>query len=98
MAQFDGYKLPAGKWIVDVQSDVLHVAETTMAIPLISIGNTAAVPSRLTPLLRVRDQQMILATHLMSAIERRRLGSVQMNLAWEEYTIKAAIDMLFSGF
>ena len=41
---------------------------------------------------------MILATHLAGALPRRSLGQPHVSLATYEYEIKAALDMLISGF
>lgn len=98
MAQFDVYETTGATIVVDVQSDLTSVANTRVVIPLLPVEDVDAPPSRLNPLFTIQGQRRLLATHLMSAVARHRLSDTHLNLAKHEYVIKAAMDVLFSGY
>jgi toxin CcdB len=97
MAQFDVSALPDGGWVVDVQADVIALAETTVVIPLLQRDEQPTPIGRLHPLLLVEGDERVLATHLMTVVRRRLLSTPMTSLVRYEYEIKGAIDLLTGG-
>lgn len=98
MAQFDAYLLPDSTWVVSVQSDLLPIYATTLVVPLVTPDDDAAAMARLNLILKVSGRRLVLAPQLASALPTRLLGSAKTSLAGYEYEIKAALDMLISGY
>lgn len=98
MAQFDIYMLTDGLHVVDVQSDVIRLTGTRMVIPLIEMDDDAGVVDRLTPRLPMAGGDMLLATHLTTAVLDHELRRPVGSLREHDYAIKMALDMLISGF
>lgn len=98
MAQFDVYAVDGGL-LLDCQSDVLQRFSSRVVVPLLAAGAVRLEFPRLTPRLRVGDDDRVMATHLIAAVDRRMLGKVIASLSSERYTIQAALDILTgSGF
>lgn len=97
MAQFDVYRL-GETLVVDVQSDFIQAYGTRLVIPLVDPSEDAQKVSRLSPELTVDGRTWLLATPLTAAVVRRELGQPVASLRAHEYVIKAALDMLISGF
>ncbi len=83
---------------MNVQSDIVPSYGTTFVVPLIQPDDEAIVPSRLNPMLTIDGAPRILATQLASAVPSRVLGRSGLSLAAHHLVIKAAFDMLISGF
>lgn len=98
MAQFDVHLLQDGTYVVDVQSDFIRTTGTRLVIPLIEIGEDAGVVDRLTPRLRLDGDDVLLATHLATAVLEGQLRARVGSLAEHDYAIRLAPDMLISGF
>ena len=98
MAQFDVFSLPDGSLVVDVQSDYAAVYGTRLVIPLVQPDGDAAKVPRLNPSLLVNGEPVLLATQLASAVREKFLRSSVASLADDDFTIKAALDFLISGF
>ena len=98
MAQFDVYVLPDGLHVVDIQSDLIRTTGTRLVIPLIEIDEDAGVVDRLTPRLPLDNGDVLLATHLATAVLTRQLRTPIGSLAEHDYEIKIALDMLISGY
>ena len=96
MAQFDVHRVRGGGLAIDVQSDVLRDLPTRFVVPL--RGRDASVMGRLTPVFSIEGQDLAMVTHLAGAIYVRDLDAKVTSLIDHEYEIKAALDMLLSGF
>ena len=90
--------LPAGLHVVDVQPDVIRTTGTRLVIPLVEIDEDAGAVDRLTPRVRLEGADMLLATHLATAMLDHQLRTRVGSLGDHDYIIKIALDMLISGF
>ena len=105
MARFDLYANP-GKhatttpYLLDVQSDLLDGLDTRIVIPLRSLKTFPKVKlsTRLTPVLTVNDEDLLLETPKMGAVPHRILKKPVTSLAGEQAQISAALDFLFQGY
>lgn len=105
MARFDvfnnsGAAAGTTPYLLDVQSDLLDGLDSCMVIPLRSMGQFANIkrPTRLTPSLRIGDEDYLLETPKMASVPRRFLKSPVTTLAHEQAQITAALDFLFQGY
>ena len=96
MPQFDVYPIRHGGLAVDCQADLLDDLATRFCVPLRQVEITRN--PRLTPLIDFDGKQLTLLTPLARGIGRRDLERRVGNIAAYEYEIKAALDMLISGF
>lgn len=105
MARFDVYANPGAHshttpYLLDVQSDLLGGLDSRMVIPLRSLAHFAQVklPTRLTPVLQVNGQVVLLETPKMGAVPKRILKTALASLAGEQDQITGALDFLFQGY
>jgi len=94
------YRLPSGVLVVDVQSDLLNPTNTRVVVPLIALMElTGAQPGRLTPILEVEGQRVMLLPLQMAAIPLRELGHQPLRMLAEEeaYAVRGALGVLFEG-
>lgn len=105
MARFDVYANPGSHatttpYLVDVQSDLLDDLDTRMVIPLRRLTTFPKVKlsTRLTPVLTVNDDELLLETPKMGAVPQRILKTPVTSLADEQTQISAALDFLFQGY
>jgi toxin CcdB len=105
MARFDVYANPGSHatttpYLLDVQSDLLDGLDTRVVIPLRSLQTFPEVKlsTRLTPVLKVKDQELLLETPKMGAVPQRVLKTPITSLAGEQAKISAALDFLFQGY
>ena len=73
MAQFDVHRR-GGEYLLDCQADDLDSFSSRVVVPLLPVGVIALEFARPTPRLDVNGDDRIMATHLISAIDRGRLG------------------------
>jgi toxin CcdB len=83
-----------------VQSDLLDGLDTRMVIPLRRLDAFPKVKlsTRLTPMLTVNDDDLLLETPKMAAVPQRILKTPITSLASEQVQISAALDFLFRGY
>jgi len=105
MARFDVYANPGGQasttpYLLDVQSDLLDGLDSRMVIPLRSLKHFPKVKlsTRLTPVLTVQGEALLLETPKMGAVPQRVLKSPVASFAGEQAQITAALDFLFQGY
>jgi len=105
MAQFDVYPNPSSHaattpYLLDVQSDLLDGLDTRIVVPLRSLKTFPKVKlsGRLTPVLTVQGEDLLLETPKMGAVPRRALKTPVTSLAGEQAQITAALDFLFQGY
>lgn len=97
MPQFDVYRGARSRgYLLDCQSDLLDDLGSRVVVPLIPYADGKAA-ARLHPTFVVEKQEVVMATHLIVAIPRDRLGPAVTSLSQDRYEILAAIDMLITG-
>ncbi len=96
MAQYDVLRVTGNVLVLDCQADVLSDLPTRFVVPL-RADDRIAMP-RLTPVFDVQGQRLVMVTPLARSISRRDILERVQTLADQEYVIKAALDMLISGF
>lgn len=105
MARFDVYANPGSHatttpYLLDVQSDLLDGLDTRMVVPLRSLHAFPKVKlsTRLTPVLTIRGEELLMETPKMGAVPQRVLKTPVTSLASEQAPISAALDFLFQGY
>lgn len=96
MAQFDVLRVTGDVLAIDCQSDFLGDLPTRFVVPLCPMDDI--VLPRLTPCFVVNGVSLTMVTPLARSIARRDILGTVASLAGHEYEIKAALDMLLSGF
>lgn len=105
MSQFDIHinANPSSKaqypYLVDVQSSLLENLETRLVVPLIlktRFGDKTI--KNLTPTLMVKEEEFIVLTPQLAAINKKQLGSVVDNCKAYRNEIVSSIDFLITGF
>ncbi|HET9069163.1 MAG TPA: CcdB family protein [Amaricoccus sp.] len=98
MAQYDVYRLPDGRLVVDVQAPTLSALPTRMAAPLVPTGKGPTPLAHLEPVFVVGGLACALHVGEMAAIPRSVLsGPSVATLAGDAYRITKAVDFLFTG-
>jgi len=87
-------------FFLDVQSELLDGLDTRMVIPLRSPKTFPKVKlsTRLTPVLKVNDEDLLLETPKIGAVPQRILKTPVTSLARKQAQISAALDFLFQGY
>ena len=98
MAQFDLFWTTEGELVIDCQADLLSVYNTRIVVPLLELHPSLPAMSRLNPRFKIDGRERQMMTEFLAAVPVRSLKSSAGSLRNEEYTIKAALDMLMSGF
>jgi len=105
MAQFDVYaninssSKKLYPFLVDVQSNLLDSLETRLVIPLILRSNFGNITIKnLTPILLLNEQEFILLTPQIAAINKKHLGKLINNCKSIRNEIISSIDFLITGF
>ena len=98
MAQFDLYRLVDGTYVVDCQADTLQPFATRFVVPLEPVLEGAVLTPRLHPRFEINGEEHVLLTHFAAALMKRELKHHAGSLIAHEYEIKAALDLLISGF
>ena len=96
MAQFDVYRVRGNVLVVDCQADLLRDLPTRLVAPLRPADPNA--PDRLIPIVEIDGKRLAMMTPLVRSIAVRDIEGTVANLTTEEVRIKAALDMLISGF
>ncbi|RYY27958.1 MAG: plasmid maintenance protein CcdB [Sphingomonadales bacterium] len=98
MAKYDVHRASDGAMLLDCQSDMLTHLSTRLVVPLVSPGDGIQIDNRLTPLLDVAGSEMLMLTHLASAVPANALGRPVATVANQEYVVSNALDVLITGF
>lgn len=105
MARFDVHANPGSHatttpYLLDVQSDLLDGLDTRMVVPLrrLEAFPKVRLSTRLTPVLTVHGEALLLETPKMGAVPQRILKTPVTSLAGEQAQITAALDFLFQGY
>jgi len=99
MAQFDVHRMPGGGYALDCQSDLLSHLSSRFTVPLQPLGDR--VPERvdrLHPTFEIEGRRVVMATQLAGAVPTKGPGEKVASLSDHEFTVKAALDMLISGY
>lgn len=102
--QYDVYPNPSPRmrdvypYVLEVQSDLLNALATRMVVPLaLSSLPAFSLPQRLCPLLRVKDQSLMLVPFEAAPMDKRHLKSKVTSLRERADDIVAAMDAVLSG-
>ena len=86
-------------YLLDIQSDIIGELNTRLVIPLHRLKKGASAPvARLTPVIQVEGNDVILMTHEMASVRVKQLGQAVMDASPFRHTIKSAVDFLLDGF
>ena len=83
-------------WL-NVQSDLIDIAESRVVVPLIVPGQAGPVLSRLMPLLSVAGKPMVMDTAQITNVPMNMLGRQEADLSTDRLAIIAALDFLTHG-
>lgn len=86
--------------LLDVQSNLLNGLDSCVVIPMRNTNQfpNVALPTRLTPVFTIANENYILETPKIAAIPRHLLKTPITSLADEQDRITAALDFLFQGY
>lgn len=85
--------------MIDMQSDVLSHLRTRLVAPLVPEGGSEVAITVLEPVLELDGARMVLlATEMMTVPAKALKGPPIARFLDEDYAIRRALDMLFSGF
>lgn len=96
MAQFNVYA-GARYALLDCQSDFLPI-DTRLMVPLYPRIEIVNLIRRLNPIFVVNGSELVMMTQMAAALAPKSIGKPIASLIAEQDAIKAAIDMLLSGF
>ncbi|MDO6587493.1 CcdB family protein [Salipiger sp. 1_MG-2023] len=98
MTQFHVHRLPGGRLVLDLQTDLIDTG-TRVVAPLIPRDHGPMALDRLEPLLKVAGIAHVLHTAEMAAVPSSLLEQPAIaDLSSQDYEIRRALDMVFSGF
>jgi toxin CcdB len=100
MARFDLYRDRTGavSCLLDVQASFLDRLPTRLVVPLLAEAGFRGFVQHLHLRVEVEGAAMIMATNLMAAVPRGRLGARVGSLESRHDELVAAIDFLLQGF
>ena len=90
------YRVRGNVLVVDCQSDLLSNLQTRFVVPLRS--TEAIILKRLTPSFTIDGENLTMITTLARAIDVRDIEETVATLDAAQFEIKAALDMLISGY
>ena len=98
MAQFCVYRAPGGRFVLDLQTDLIETG-TRVVAPLIPMASGPKAIGRLEPVFDIDSTAYVLHTAEMAAIPSAFLKVEPIaDLSTSDYEIRGALDMVFSGF
>lgn len=98
MAQFQVYRVPGGRLVLDLQTDLIDTG-TRVVAPLMHVAAGPKAIGRLEPVFEIEGEPHVLHTAEMAAIPTGLLkGPPVADLSRADYEIRGALDMVFSGF
>lgn len=83
-------------WL-NVQSDLIDIAESRVVVPLIKPGQAGPLLSRLMPSLSVAGEQMVMDTAQITNVPLQMLGKQVADLSGDRLLIVDALDFLTHG-
>ena len=98
MAQFQVYRVPGGRLVLDLQTDLIDTGSRVVA-PLVPASSGPKALGRLEPTFTIEGTAYVLHTAEMAAVPSALLkGAPVADLSGSDYEIRGALDMVFSGF
>lgn len=98
MAQFQVYRVGAGRFVLDLQTDLVDTG-TRVVAPLLPIATSPKPLTILEPIFEIEGVEHVLHTAEMAAVPEGFLrGAPVADLTARDYEIRRALDMVFSGF
>ena len=100
MAQFDVFRTRgAGAYplVMDVQADVHAKLHTRIVVPMAARTQFRRPVTRLTPTVKVRDNDYVVLFPLMAAVPNASLGETVGSLAGHRAMLISALDLLITG-
>lgn len=98
MAQFQVYRVPGGRLVLDLQTDLIDTGSRVVA-PLVPASSGPKEIGRLEPTFTIEGEAYVLHTAEMAAVPSALLkGAPAADLSGSDYEIRGALDMVFSGF
>lgn len=98
MAQFHVYRVPGGRLVIDLQTDLIDTG-TRVVAPLIHASSGPKAIGRLEPVFTIEGTAYVLHTAEMAAVPSGLLkGPSVADLSGSDYEIRSALDMVFPGF
>ena len=98
MAQFQAYRIPGGRLVLDLQTNLIETGSRVVA-PLVPASSGPKAIGRLEPVFTIEGEACILHTAEMAAIPSALLkGPPVADLSGSDHVIRGALDMVFSGF
>ena len=96
----EGHHSDSTPYLLDVQSNLLDGLESCVVIPIRKLEpyKKINIPTRLTPIIKIKGKEYLLETPKMAAVPRRILKNMVVSLVNEQEHIVAAIDFLFQGY
>ena len=83
-------------WL-NVQSDLIDIAESRVVVPLIAPERAGPLVWGLMPLLDVAGKRMVMDTAQITNVPMQMLGRQEADLSTDRLTIIAALDLLTHG-
>jgi toxin CcdB len=98
MAQFHVYRIGGGRFVLDLQTDLIETG-TRVVAPLMPVASGPKAIGRLEPVFEIEGAAHVLHTAEMAAIPSSLLKTALVaDLTAFDYEIRGALDMVFSGF
>ena len=98
MAQFDVYRVPGNRLVLDLQTDLITTG-TRVVAPLVPAASGPKAIGRLEPVFEIEGAAYVLHTAEMAAIPSAMLKAPPVaDLSQFDNEIRGALDMVFSGF
>jgi|OM-RGC.v1.030236535 CcdB protein. len=103
MAQFDVFRNPnpgtraSYPYLLDVQSLLFRDLSTRVVIPLAIASTEREAMQRLTPMLEVRGERLLLMTPQLAGVTLDALGEFVESVADQRDLIVNALDFLLTG-
>lgn len=99
MAQFQVYRAPGGRLVLDLQTDLIDTGSRVVA-SLVPASSGPKAIGRLEPVFTIEGAAYVLHTAEMAAVPSALLtqGAPVADLSGSDYEIRGALDIVFSGF
>lgn len=98
MAQFHVYRVPGGRLVLDLQTDLIETG-TRVVAPLVPATAGPKAIGHLEPVFEIDGAAHVLHTAELAAIPSALLKSPPVaNLSRFDYEIRGALEMVYSGF
>ena len=98
MAQFQVYRVPGGRLVLDLQTNMIDTGSRVVA-PLVPVSSGPKAISRLEPTFMIEGDPYVLHVAEMAAVPSALLKGLPVaDLSGSDYEIRGSLDMVFSGF